>query len=584
MMPRILRILSLFLILSMLLPCAVSAAQEDVPAFTNIVLQLGADQSKLNFTWYSLDDGEGTITFAKAADLVDGAFPADATVVTAARTASVKKSYYANKATIEGLLPETEYVYQLTNGDNKSEIIPFTTGKSGDFSFAVVGDPQIGRGESGLDVDDASWERTLYQLVTAEEFAGTDFLVSTGDQVNQLLYDYDEHEAQFDAYSNHDELLSMPTVVTLGNHDNYDDSVYPYHFNEPNLDLSAGVTKDPKTGVVNSADYWFTYNSVLFLVLNNNDFLDYSGSDAARSADKAAAERHAAFIERVMEETKDMDIDWKIVIWHRSPYGSSYHNQYTLNADGVYNRTEQYNYVNIREYLVPVLYENGIDLVLSGHDHCYTRSHIIKPAKDENGNYIDASIITPFEDGSYTFADGTNEPKFRAWIDDTGVAHGKLKTRIKPVSVVNPDGILHVVAATASGSQVNAAQFPDKYSAVAVAANTRQMIRIDVTENSLTLVNYNLGTSDTDEIKEFDRFTIYHESPAPETPPADTDFVGTDTELVETVPPTCTEETAPTDTVDQGESSSFVTILLCVSAGAVFIIAAVIVLIRKKKA
>ncbi len=580
---RMLRILSLLLVLVFLLPCAVSAAEENVPAFTNIVLQLGADESKLNFTWYSLDDGEGTITYAKATDLVDGAFPSDASVATAARTASVKKGYYANKATIEGLLPETEYVYQLANGADKSDMIPFTTGKSGDFSFAVVGDMQIGAGELGVEQNELDWSRTLNQLVTANEFESADFLLSVGDQINQLIYNYDEHEAQFDAYSNHEELLSIPTVVTLGNHDNYDDSVYPYHFNEPNLDLSAGVTKDSKTGVVNSADYWFTYNSVLFLVLNNNDFLDYSGSDSARAADKAAAERHAAFIERVMEETKDMDIDWKIVVWHRSPYGSSYHNNYTVNEGGVYNRLEQYNYVNMREYLVPVLYENGIDLVLSGHDHCYTRSHIIKPAQDENGNYIDASVITPFTDGSYTFGNGTNVPKFRVWQDASGVYHTNLKTVVKPVSVTNPDGILHVTAATASGSQVNETQFQDKYAAVTGTADTRQMIRIDITENSLTLVNYNLGTSDTDEITEYDRFTIYHEAPAAEVEPEETDTAAS-VDTAQTEPPADIEPTSgdtpqdalPADTEDKSGWVQIVSVILSTLGLVAMILASVL--------
>ncbi|MBQ8747035.1 MAG: metallophosphoesterase family protein [Clostridia bacterium] len=479
------------------------------PAFTNIVLQLGADESKLNFTWFSLDEGEGTITFAKASEMVDGAFPETATVVTAARTDSVKDYYFANKATIEGLEPSTDYYYQLANGEAKSDIIPFSTGSDGAFSFAVVGDPQVGRGDN-LDLDYETWGRTLNQLVTADEFASADFMLSVGDQINQFGNTFAAHEEQFDVYSNHDELLSMPTVVTLGNHDNYDHCMHSYHFNEPNLS-GIGATADPVTGVANSSDYWFIYNNALFLVLNNNDFLDYSGSAASKAADKAAADAHGAFIESVMEETRDLDIDWKIVVYHRSPYGSSYHGNYTVNSDGVYNRTEQYNFVNMREYLIPYFYENGIDLVLSGHDHCYTRTHIIKPAQDENGNYIDASVITPYKDGSYTYADGSNTPTYVSWTDDTGVVHTDLKVSSVPVSVKNPDGILHVTAATASATQVNAAEHENLYTAVKATANTRQMMRIDVTETSLTLVNYNLGTGTTDEITVVDTFTINKE-------------------------------------------------------------------------
>jgi hypothetical protein len=56
----------------------------------------------------------------------------------------------------------------------------------------------------------------------------------------------------------------------------------------------------------------------------------------------------------------------------------------------------------------------------------YTRTHILKPATDENGNYTyeDDATITPYANGTYTFADGTTTPTFNTtWKDTNGVVY-----------------------------------------------------------------------------------------------------------------------------------------------------------------
>ncbi len=535
------------------------------PKHTNVVIQLGEDESKLNFTWYSMSDAEGTVTYARKADMKNGAFPADAPVVTAERTDSKKSGYCANKATITDLLPDTEYCYQLTNGEDVSEIYTITTGESDAFTFAFAGDPQIGRGYGGdatqnwncIDGDGETWGLTLSQMMNAPEFDGVDFLVSAGDQLNTYLQDYSGHELQWDAYSNHEELLSLPTVTTLGNHDNQPYAIYPFHVNLPNMLTKAdgtyyGASYETTAGsYLHSGDYYFTYNSVLFICLNTNTFKDSTGTAEARAKDKAAAEDHGAFIERVMEETKDLNIDWTVAVYHHSPFGSSYHGNYTVNeSTGIYNRTEQYAYSNIREYLLPILYENGVDLVLSGHDHSYTRTHILKPATDENGNYIDASVITPFENGSYVYEDGTTEPMFISWKDAAGKVHTNVRTSSKPVKVIAPDGILYVTGATSSGSQVNKVQFENPYAVVTGTAATRHLTRIDVSDNELKLTTYNMGTDDTEKITVVDTFSLLKTMPVE---------VPAETAEAETAQPADTsvepDETAGEVPVDAGEKS-----------------------------
>ena len=393
------------------------------PQHTNIVIQLGRDDSELNFTWYSLNSAIGEIRWAKASDCDNGELPATYFYAAAQRTNSKKTNYYANKATISGLQSNTDYYYVLVNGDKMTEPKLISVGEvDSSFSFAFAGDAQIGRGYKNdetfgpqvdaIKKDHQSWGLTLKQMTTSKEFEGVEFLMHAGDQVNAFFHSYAEpfkyHEMQWDGYSNHDELLTIPQVTVGGNHDNYNYSVYSFHVNEPNMLLKEdgkpyGATYDGAYGHLVDADYYFVYNEVLFMVLNVNNFKATSASASNTAKDKAVAEEHAAFVERVMEETEGLKINWTIVLYHESPYGSSYHGNYTTNSSGTYNRSEQYAFINMRQFLLPVLYENGVDLILSGHDHCYTRTHVLKPATDSEGNYIDASIVTPYSEGTYVY-------------------------------------------------------------------------------------------------------------------------------------------------------------------------------------
>ena len=484
------------------------------PAFTNTVMHLGSDLSERIFTWFSLDNGAGKVTYAKYADLIDGKLPANAKIATATRDHedteySFKEFYYNNKATITGLEPDTKYCYQFSNGEEKSELYTFTTGDDdSSFSFVFAGDPQIGRNAATPDLKDehAIWGRTLKQMANDPRFAGADFLMSAGDNINSRE---NQDEEEYDALLNHDIFKSFPLMIALGNHDGRDGG-HHQHFAFPNLSDYAGVQTDQvnQTDAFIGADYYLVYNSVLFLVLNNDDFVDDSGSAEDRAFDREIADKHIQFIDEALEATKDnKDILWRVVLWHRNPYGSSYHNEYLKNDSGVYNRLEQYAYTNLREYMVPALYERDIDVVFSGHDHCYTRSHIIKPAKDANGNYIDESIITGYN-GAYTYEDGTTTPTYTSWADLNDVTYNNLKVSSKPVKVTNPDGILHITGATASGSQVNSVAYENHYAAVALKANTRHLSNIEITPTTFTINVYNLGTNVTENITLVDTFTI----------------------------------------------------------------------------
>ncbi len=508
------------------------SGESTAPEFTDIVMLLGKDITERNFTWYSLDSGTGKITYQKKSEMVDGAFTADATVVIAERcheadVYSTKENYYQNEAVITDLEPGGTYVYQLSNGSSKSEMYTIKIGEAASsFSFLFGGDAQVGgNDDANYEQEYTYWGRSIKQMVTAPEFEGTDFFLSAGDQI-ESGNTIEDIEAQYDIYANHEEFRTFPQVVTLGNHDAKPAGTHMQHFNEPNMIINPATgTYYGLSGDNDGADYYFVYNSVLFMHINLNTFDDNSnGTEAARADDKADAEEHGEFIKKVLEETKDnKDILWKVVYCHQSPFGGSYHGNYTKNSSGVYSRDEQYDYINIREYLVPYFYEADIDLVLSGHDHTYTRSHIIKPNENDDilGDELNSMVISPYANTEganyYTYADGTTTPSYVSWTDRSGnVFDGSaenrpyLKVSSKPVKVTDPDGLLWVTGSSSSGSQVNNAEYPNHYAAVCSLINQRSLSRIDVTPTSLKLVTYNLGTNEVnnDPLKVVDEFEI----------------------------------------------------------------------------
>ena len=383
----------------------------EVEQFSDVSMSIGADETQRNLTWYAANAVAGQVLVAEASDVTGGEMPADATAFTATSAPANEEGKYSNQVTITGLKGGSEYAYQMVNGENKSEIYTFTTGDSGAFSFALAGDPQIGAGSTTSDIE--GWDKTLGIVATNEHFADVDFLLSAGDQVNSA-----SDEEEYDGYLDHEELLNLPVATVIGNHDS-SSNAYGQHFNVPN-ETEKGTTAA-------GSDYWFTYNNVLFLVLNSNN--------------RSTAE-HKAFMEEAI--AANPDVSWKIVTFHHSIYSVASH---ATEGDILDRRNE----------LVPVFKELDIDVVLMGHDHVYVRTYMM------NG-------LTPItESDKYTDS------------NDDGI----------PESVTNPDGILYVTANSASGSKfytIQNQQFP--YAAVQNQERVPNISRVDVSDTAFTITTY----------------------------------------------------------------------------------------------
>ena len=305
-------------------------SDEAVDYQSNISLSMGADESQMGFTWYSMLTGDAALTIATNEALTD----AQTYAVTPATANDGQQSC---QVTVTDLQPSTTYYYQLTNAGQKSDVYSFTTDDGGAFSFAYVGDPQIGAGSTQSDI--LGWDKTLNLIRSDKNFSDVSFLLSAGDQVNGS-----SDEGQYDGYLDHDVLTGLPAATVVGNHDS-GSIAYGQHFNIANESEKFGSTAA-------GGDSYFVYNSVLFLVLNSNDM---------------SVAEHKAFMEQAIEATADQDIQWKVAVFHHSLFTVASHakDDYITNPTG------------FKTQLVPVLKELDIDVVLQGHDHVYCRTYMM---------------------------------------------------------------------------------------------------------------------------------------------------------------------------------------------------------------
>ena len=316
----------------------------------DVFLGIGATESERGFSWLGTSSNKTSVQYVVAPQgyKAGDAFPADAAgvkTVEATQAAAQREGFNSNKATVSGLAANTTYVYRVGNDDAWSDAYAFTTGAFGansEFSFLMAGDPQIGAsGNTGSDAE--GWYNMM--AATQKQLSGADFLFSMGDQINN--YDGNKTDAEYDAYLAPDALRTMTTASEVGNHDEGNhaaaNSRYSDYFINPNV---SGLGATQGAGA-QGGDYWFTYNGVLFMSLNSNN---------------TSTAEHKAFMQQAI--AANPNATWKVASFHHSTYSVA--NHYT---DG--------DIVQRRQELSPVFSELGVDAVLMGHDHHYTRTYLM---------------------------------------------------------------------------------------------------------------------------------------------------------------------------------------------------------------
>ena len=406
--------------------------------FTQVSLTPGADETQLNFAWYSKDaDGAATPVVHFGTDRNNlASFEGTSATVDSSLTNGEAYSY--NHVTVTGLQANTTYYYTVEKSGTETEVQTYTTGDFASAQILYVGDPQIGASkgqpQNGEELvadsgaantaarnDGFAWDRTL-DIATAQN-PGLDFVISAGDQVNKTGQ---AKEEEYAGYLAPDALASLPVATTIGNHDSLNPD-YMYHFNNPN---QTGYGETEAGG-----DYYYSYGSGLFIVLNTNNY--------------NVAEHEQAIQEAV---ASDPDATFRIVTIHQDIYGSGLDHSDT---DGMILRTQ----------LTPIFDEYDIDVVLQGHDHTYSRTKLLYGDGQTHGTYefrLNEDGSDYDWDNAYNTQTDEQIPLYPEEGDTAGqAAHDAFQADnncytiedVEGNTVTNPQGILYMTANSASGSK-----------------------------------------------------------------------------------------------------------------------------------
>lgn len=462
--------------------------------WTQISLTPGADASKLNFAWYSLE-AEGVPKLK----IGEGRNMKNAKYYTAeqqeATTSKDGVEYKSNKVTADGLKENTTYYYSYQVNGVYTKPAKYQTKDSDKFSFIFVGDPQIGssnelKGEDKEEFyqaqsdsvcnDSFNWGVTLKSAMDKTDDKAA-FVVSAGDQIQTTKKKSPNKaawvsEVEYSGYLSPDVLANLPVATTVGNHD-ADNANYKYHFNTPN---SSELGDNGTVG----GDYWFRYGDVLFMVLNTQDTKN---------------EEHQKFMEETVAANKDCK--WKVVTMHQDIYGAAEHS----------NEPE---ITNLRYTLVPYFEKCGVDVVLSGHDHAYSRSRILKGAKktfeytdDEFDKQlekdIDADNVTitnPFTVAPGNISSDTTDSEEKKYLDYLDAVMDKdavQKENVYNEQVINPEGVLYLTANSSSGSKYyDLTARKQSYLASRWQEDIPTYSVIDVTDDTFTINTYRTDSNE----------------------------------------------------------------------------------------
>ena len=366
---------------------ATTAVAADAPEGTintkisRLVLGIGSDATEANLAWQSKTNETQYLEYWPADDA------GNVTTVESPRGPYNAAVFYPHEATMTGLEPATEYVYRVgSERRGYTEPRTFTTGENSDsWNFLALADAQIGVGAK-ISEQSAAWNKAVN--TATGEHPDSAFIMHLGDQVEG----WGAPVKQLEEFTAPEKLHEYRLAVLKGNHETY---APDRHFQD---------TYFLPNEVDDTANYFFNYNNVLFIGLDGN---------RSSSADIDA---HAEFVNTTIAE-EGANADWIIVGIHQAPFSQGTH--YT--DDDV---------VALRESLTPKLSEAGVDLVLSGHDHIYTRTHLMNGAEAviPEGASKSGDILIP-DDNEVLYVTSTTATggKYYDFQDENGTTYPNIR-------------------------------------------------------------------------------------------------------------------------------------------------------------
>ncbi|WP_133717483.1 DNRLRE domain-containing protein [Methylocaldum gracile] len=265
---------------------------------------------------------------------------------------------------VSGLNPQTKYYYSigsttqtLSGADSNTyfHTAP-ATGTQQPTRVWVIGDAGTG----------TSSQAAVYNAY--RNFTGTNpthLWLQLGDNAYNDGTDAEFQSKMFNMYP--DMLRQSVTWPTLGNHDGHTaDSATesgPYYdiFSLPRNGEAGGVASGTE------AYYSFDYGNIHFIVLDS-----YESSRSVGSP----------MLSWLESDLQASNADWNIAFWHHPPYSKGSHDSDSDTA-----------MTQMRQNVLPILENYGVDLVLSGHSHSYERSKFIDGHYGSSSTFSDANHV-----------------------------------------------------------------------------------------------------------------------------------------------------------------------------------------------
>jgi hypothetical protein len=283
-----------------------------------------------------------------------------------------------HEARLTGLQPATTYFYSVgltgTTLAGDDAVHRFTTppvpGTRAPLHAWVVGDSGTG---------DANARRVRDAWRTHEGGRAPDFWLMLGDNAYDSGTDGQYQRAVFDTYSV--QLAQSVDWPTFGNHDalsatsTTQSGAYYDAFTLPANAEAGGVASGTEA-------YWsFDWANVHFVCLDSQD------------TDRSPTGAMADWLRRDLAATTQ---EWVVAFFHHPPY-----------SKGNHDSDVEIRHVEMRENILPILEDFGVDLILSGHSHSYERSFLVDreyglSTTQTPANVIDGGDGRESGDGAYT--------------------------------------------------------------------------------------------------------------------------------------------------------------------------------------
>ena len=293
-------------------------------------------------------DGDTAFAQAKKVEPVCERWSSKGIENTAKTSTFYTQKRYVCYATLDGLQPDTRYRYKIVAGKAESEVRTFrTAGQKGSWNFVAFTDFQ--HRENPV---------TLPLMQMMKDLAEPDLMLCSGDQV-----DVAGNEYEWTYLLDNETFKDFVYAASPGDHAYWacdkENGGYPQYDQAYTFNRLFHFPQNGAPGSRNTS-YWFHYNNVLFVALDMDN------------SDISTGNRFAEEVQWFEETLNRLQGTYQflVVYQHKSIFGSEI----------VDSNVARY----LRPQWFPVFQKYKVDLVLSGHDHIYSRTFALdgdQPAK-----------------------------------------------------------------------------------------------------------------------------------------------------------------------------------------------------------